>query len=344
MRSKGWIVYAASALLVLVLGAFAYERHRDDIVAQGVSVGGVDVSGLDRAAAREKLKTRLEQPLLEPVRVSHEGRLRTLTAAGAGVSVDTDGMIDEAIARGNSGFFVLTAFKHLTGIDRGVAVPIRIDYDRTAVKNFIAGVRKAYKRPARDAAVTYSATGLGRTDGQDGVRVRTATLRKKIIATFNDPDAPRRIALPVQRTKPKVSRAELAAKNPTIILVDRAGFKLRLYKKLKLAKTYGIAVGQVGLETPAGLYRINSKQINPAWSVPNSDWAGDLAGKVIPGGAPNNPLVARWLGIYDGVGIHGTSATGSIGSAASHGCIRMIPAQVIELYDRVEIGTPVYIG
>ena len=77
--------------------------------------------------------------------------------------------------------------------------------------------------------------------------------------------------------------------------------------------------------------------------VPNSAWAGDLAGTVVPGGIPSNPLKARWLGIYNGAGIHGTSDIGSLGSAASHGCVRMAVPDVIELYDKVPVGAPVYI-
>jgi lipoprotein-anchoring transpeptidase ErfK/SrfK len=65
---------------------------------------------------------------------------------------------------------------------------------------------------------------------------------------------------------------------------------------------------------------------------------------VIPGGTPENPLKARWLGIFDGAGIHGTTETGSIGSAASHGCVRMLIPDVIELYDQVPVGAPIYIA
>ena len=127
-------------------------------------------------------------------------------------------------------------------------------------------------------------------------------------------------------------------------MVNRGGFELKHYRNLKLVKSYRIAVGQVGLETPAGLYHIQNKAVNPAWSVPNSDWAGSLAGQVIPGGTPQNPLKARWMGIYDGAGIHGTDQTGSLGTAASHGCIRMRIPEVIELYDQVPVGAPVYIA
>jgi lipoprotein-anchoring transpeptidase ErfK/SrfK len=65
---------------------------------------------------------------------------------------------------------------------------------------------------------------------------------------------------------------------------------------------------------------------------------------VIPPDDPGNPIKARWMGIYDGAGIHGTDALGSLGSAASHGCIRMAIPDVEALYDQVEVGTPVYIS
>jgi lipoprotein-anchoring transpeptidase ErfK/SrfK len=84
--------------------------------------------------------------------------------------------------------------------------------------------------------------------------------------------------------------------------------------------------------------------VDPAWSVPQAEWAGALAGTVVPGGTPQNPLKERWLGIYDGAGIHGTDQTYSLGTAASHGCIRMAIPDVIELYDQVPVGAPIYIA
>ena len=77
--------------------------------------------------------------------------------------------------------------------------------------------------------------------------------------------------------------------------------------------------------------------------MPNSPWAGELQGTTVAGGSPNNPLKARWMGIINGVGIHGTGQEYSIGSRASHGCIRMRVADVIKLYKRVPVGTPILI-
>ena len=109
-------------------------------------------------------------------------------------------------------------------------------------------------------------------------------------------------------------------------------------------KTYTVAVGTAEYPTPTGEYVVQTKQVNPAWSVPKSEWAGSLAGQVIPGGDPRNPLVARWIGFNGSVGFHGTASSGSLGSAASHGCVRMAPADVIDLFKRVDVGTPILVA
>ena len=147
----------------------------------------------------------------------------------------------------------------------------------------------------------------------------------------------------MHRLRPAVSVKQLARKYATYVSVDRGNFKLRLFKRLRLVKTYPIAVGQAGLETPPGIRHVLDKQVNPTWYVPNEPWAGKLAGKVIPGGTPENPIKARWMGIFNGAGIHGTDELSSLGSAASHGCIRMAIPDVVQLFDQVSIGTPVYI-
>lgn len=338
------IVWAAIAVAAIAIPTFAFEQLRADRISDGVTAGGVDLSGLERHQAEAKLRRDLEEPLLEPIRAVHGNRKSTLSAGGAGVEVDVEGMVDEAVEISHQGFFVVSAARNAIGVPRNATVENRIKYSRRAVNNFVNRIAKQNNRDAVDARVQFSTKGLGQVDGQVGIRVRERRLKRSIIAAFEDPALPRRIKVPVRRKQPKVERKELAAKYPSAIIVDRGGFRLRLYKNLKLSKTYRIAVGQVGLETPAGLYSITEMQTNPAWNVPNSDWAGDLAGKTIPPGDPGNPIKARWMGLYGGVGIHGTSATNSIGTAASHGCIRMLVPDVEDLYERVQVGTPVYVG
>jgi lipoprotein-anchoring transpeptidase ErfK/SrfK len=334
---------AAGAVLLLVLGAFAYHRVSSDTIADGVTIGGIDVSGLSREDAYAKLDREIQQVVQQPIVVTHAGRRRTLKPEKSRVQVDVPGMVDQAVDRSNEGFFMFTAARRVAGTDRGIAIPIEIGYSRRAVRRFVRSVHKSFDRTARDASIAYTATSIRAVDSRPGASVRGAALTASIVDRLESPTESRTVRAPMKATRAKVGRSQLAKKFPTIVLVDREGFKLRLFKKLKLEKTYPIAVGQAGLETPAGLYTINDRQVNPSWHVPNSDWAGDLAGKTIPPG-PGNPIVARWLGIYDGVGIHGTDDIGSLGSAASHGCIRMNPTDVIALYPEVPLGTPVFIG
>ncbi|MBJ7458918.1 MAG: L,D-transpeptidase family protein [Thermoleophilaceae bacterium] len=343
MSKNRWIMIAAGAVLLLVLGAFAFTKTQEDKIAQGVSIGGIDVSGLSREQAVAKLETQIQDVVQTPLVVIYRGERRTLKPAKSKVGVDVPGMVNQAVAQSNDGFFIANAARTVAGSDRNIAIPTEISYSKPAVRRFVRSVHKSFDRAPKDATVTYSATSIGEVDAKPGVAVRSAALTDAIVQRLENPTEPRIVRAPMKTTRAKITKSQLAKKYPTIVLVDRAGFKLRLYKKLKLAKTYKIAVGAAGNDTPTGLYTINDRQVNPTWNVPNSEWAGDLAGKTIPPG-PGNPLIARWLGIYNGVGIHGTPDIGSLGSAASHGCIRMDPTDVIALYPLVPMGTPVYIA
>ena len=205
-------------------------------------------------------------------------------------------------------------------------------------------MRKSVERPAKDASVKIDAAGVQTIPGVEGLAVSASQLHSQIGAAMTSTTASRTFVAKTRHTQPKVTTADLKRKYDTVIVVNRSQFRLRLFKALKPTQSYGIAVGQVGLETPAGQYTIANKAINPAWHVPNSAWAGDLAGKVIAGDDPTNPIKARWLGIFDGVGIHGTSDDASIGHNASHGCIRMHIPDVERLYDEVPVGSAVYIA
>ena len=106
-------------------------------------------------------------------------------------------------------------------------------------------------------------------------------------------------------------------------------------------RSYPIAKGQPRYPTPTGSLRVTDKQVDPAWTPPDSPWAAEL--DTIPAG-PGNPLGTRWIGTSRAaIGIHGTFAEGSIGTAVSHGCIRMRIADVEQLFRHVRIGTPIRI-
>ena len=116
------------------------------------------------------------------------------------------------------------------------------------------------------------------------------------------------------------------------IVVSIPGRKLVLLEGDRIVKVYDIAVGKPSTPSPHGEFKIISHVSNPTWYGPGQT--------VAPG--PRNPIGTRWLGLNaKGYGIHGTNEPGSIGKAASHGCIRMRNCDVEELFAMVGVGVTV---
>jgi lipoprotein-anchoring transpeptidase ErfK/SrfK len=336
------LVSVVAAICALAVAAYAIDRANSDKIANGIRIGNVDVGGMSADQAKTKLQSRLVKPLDKPVTVTYNGTKYVLNPDKLQVRADINGMVDAALRASRSGGFPTRVWRYTTGGDVDREISPHISYSSDAVDDFINTVAEDVNQPAQDATIAPTPSSLNPVPGHDGVQLLTDKLRTEVRGTIESAHN-RTVKAPTQTIKPDVSTDELAQKYPVYLTIDRGNFALRLWENLKLVKTYTIAVGQAGLETPAGTYTIDDKQVNPSWYVPDSAWAGDLAGTVVPPG-PDNPLQARWMGFYNGAGIHGTSDIASLGTAASHGCVRMSVPDVIELYDQVPLGTPIYIG
>ncbi|MFN8607944.1 MAG: L,D-transpeptidase family protein [Vulcanimicrobiota bacterium] len=138
----------------------------------------------------------------------------------------------------------------------------------------------------------------------------------------------------------RVAQLTLAALGPRIF-VNLSRFELVLDRPGEEPQRFPVACGQPAYPTPTGSFTVAEKVKDPAWIPPDSPWAKEA--ETIPPG-PGNPLGTRWIGLsWGGVGIHGTNADWSIGSASSHGCLRMHIYDVEALYDMLKEGTPVTI-
>jgi len=336
------LVSIVGVICALAVAAYAIDRANSDKIANGIRVGGVDVGGMSADQAKSKLHSRLVKPLDKPVTVTYNGTRYVLSPDKLQLRADINGMVDAALRASRSGGFPTRVWRYTTGgeVDREIAP--HISYSAQAVDEFVNTVANDVNQPAQDATISPTPSSLNPVPGQDGVQVLTDKLRNEVRGAIESVHN-RTVKTPTQPLKPDVTTDQLAQKYPVYLTVDRGNFQLRLWKDLKVVNTYTIAVGQQGLETPAGTYTIDDKQVNPSWHVPDSAWAGDLAGQVIPPG-PEDPLKARWMGFYNGAGIHGTDDIASLGTAASHGCIRMSIPDVIALYDQVPLGTPIYVG
>jgi lipoprotein-anchoring transpeptidase ErfK/SrfK len=346
MRTRLLVLAAFLVLLGLggVAGVYFYDDSHSNQIAEGVKVNGVAIGGMTPAQAEKKLSATLLAPLDRPVKVRYKDRTFTLTQKAAAIGIDIRGSVDKALKRSQEGDMFSRTWRNVRNESLDTELAAEVSYNQPAIRKLVKRVQKSLDRKPVNAKVDLSKGFIDESGSKTGLRVKYNTLAKDVERTLLDPGNTETVKVQTTVVQPETSTKDLAKKYPAVLIVDRKAFKLTLYKNLKKAKTYGIAVGKVGLDTPAGLYEIQNKAVNPAWHVPNSDWAGDLAGKVIPAGDPGNPIKARWMGIYDGAGIHGTSDDASIGSAASHGCIRMHIPDVEELYDEVPVGAPIYIA
>jgi lipoprotein-anchoring transpeptidase ErfK/SrfK len=320
---KRLALLTALCLLALAAPAGAQLTH----IRPGISAAGVDLSGLDVPSASAKLDAELAPRLTGDLLIGVAGRPWTLKMADAKLKLDSD----------------RTAKRALYAKADVTQVAPAITHSRAAVRTFVEDIAKKVDKPARDARIKITLRHIFRERSRYGHAVDVDATRKAIDAALDDPAAPRVLHQKLTKVRAKVNANDLARVYNTVITIDRDHFKLRLFKGLKFRKSYPVAVGQPAYPTPTGRFSITSKQVNPVWSVPNSPWAGELQGTVVEGGSAANPLKARWMGIANGVGIHGTGEDYSIGTRASHGCIRMHVPDVVDLFKRVPVGTPVLI-
>ena len=347
-RSRGGrrVLLASLALVALLAGAAAlFDRSRADRLAPGIRIGGVNVGGLDADTARRLVDSRAVAPKRRALRVHTRAKTFELTPDQLQVRADVDEAIDRGLADSRRGWFGARVLRELQGGKVRASVPLTTRYAKGVLPRFVAEIAAfSYVAPV-DASVEPTAGGLRQVASRAGLRIDTGELHRNLERAVQNRWRPASISVSTVPVEPKVTAEDLAERYPAYIVVDRKSHVLRLYENLKPHKTWPIAVGREGLETPTGLYDIQWKETNPKWRVPNSEWAGDLAGKTIPPG-PTNPIKARWMAFNGSAGIHGIdpSAYSTIGTDASAGCVRMRIPDVISLYARAPVGTPVYVA
>lgn len=315
------------SLSLLAFGVAVPAGAQDGVhVAAGVNVAGVDLSGLTVDEARVKLDQQLAPVLAGSVVVQAGAKQFSISPRKAKFAFDSAGTAAQALSAAP-----------------GVTVTPLTRVSKIAVDIWVRRVAKSVYVKPREAKLTIGLKRLRVTKAKFGVRISKAAVASQVAAAFTVPLAPRLVTARLLNAYPVTTDNELKREFATVITVSQHEFKLRLFKRFKLVKTYGVAVGQPAYPTPKGRFKIRNKAVNPVWTVPNSPWAGELQGTTVDGGSAANPLKARWMGIVNGVGIHGTGEEYSIGSRASHGCIRMRVKDVIALYPRVPVGTTIVI-
>src|SRR3954447_9707672 len=144
--SKRAPLILVAAFIVLVLGGavavYAYDAGRDDLIAKGVTVAGVDVGGMRRAAGAGLPPRRLAARLESPVVIKAEGRHFRLSAARSGVTTDVGGMVAQAVNSSRRGNLITRSWRGLTGGTVREAIPLKLSYNDRAVRSIVRHIAR----------------------------------------------------------------------------------------------------------------------------------------------------------------------------------------------------------
>ena len=285
-------------------------------IAAGVTIARIPVGGMTKEQARAAVQAEFDKKL----RFAFRTRRWAVAPATLGSYPYLEPSLDAALAA-----------------QPNVAVKLRVKLHLGKIRRYVAYVDRVMSRAPKSSTLLLRNLRPFLTKPRYGVDVRRLALERAIVRALVRTERRTPIALPATILRPAVTRTSYGP----IIVIRRESRRLYLYRNMTHVRTFRIAVGMPQYPTPLGRYRVISKEKHPTWDPPNSPWAKGL-GPVPPG--PSNPLGTRWIGTSaPAIGIHGTPQPWTVGTAASHGCIRMYMREVEWLYERVRVGTPVFI-
>lgn len=364
-RSRRWpkvVAIVGGVAVFLVAAILLFDWTQRNNILPGVSVDGVDVGGLSRGDALDLVDEESDVALSQVVAGQADGETHKVTLVDLGVRADVDAAVSNAVAARETqadepegfrlaavtGPFVRTYHRLL---NKPVDVEVELSYsvDPATRDGWVNGVKAAMDRAPVDARIDVSTgqfqilpSAVGRQlDSVALTQLVDANARDWALASFGADGAGEEIAfdLPVAIIPPAVTEENIGI----TIFVNRSERRLYHYAGKDLVKTYEVAVGTPGHPTPKGEFKIVEKRKNPTWVNPApSGWGAGMPKSIPPG--PSNPLGLRALNLNaSGIRIHGTNNTGSLGSAASHGCIRMANDQIVEFFELIPVDTRVII-
>lgn len=342
VRRGGWATLPLALGGVLLLSGAAYGAYRYDAVTShrilpGVEVAGVELGGMTRSEAINAVRDAAEKLLQRDIEVAVDDQTWHVTPEELGTSADIEAKVDAALSVTEEFSWPSRVFRRLLNRPASRSFELEFAHQESQIDRFVEVVSRGIYQSPVSAEVAVREGEIRLTKPIAGRALLPTRSRDALIHAIRDGEDV--VEFAVRTMKPKVTGEDLGH----TIVVRMSKNKLHLFKGLRRVKTYPVATGTPGFPTPQGEWTVIDKVENPSWTNPAPDgWGVDLP-RFIPAG-PGNPLGTRALYLdAPGIRIHGTYSTSSIGTYASHGCVRMFIPDVEELFEIVEIDTPVLI-
>ena len=328
------------ALLIVSASVLAYadSAHSGEMFP-GTSILGLDVSGLTREEAAARVQERVTESVLKPVTLTFRDRSWKIDPVKTGFSVDVERMVADAYDSAWKKSWLERGWRRLFNRPMNIEIGLSYTMQDESLRAKISEIAAELDQEAVSASLSFDNTNgkLTYHHSREGRKVDVEASLAAVMAAMLDPEN-KTAELAVEITRPSLADEDVK----TVLVVDIMGNTLKWYDKDTLVKTYSVATGEPKFPTPLGKFYIIRKEKNPVWLNPGSDWAKKMPPRIEPG--PDNPLGTRALVTSASGGtvlIHGTKNLTP--GLYSHGCIRMANWAIEELFDHVEVGTPLFI-
>ena len=341
-RRRRWPLVVALILsfaLFASAGAFAGATvsYADSLAGRllpGTMIAGVDVGGMSTQEALVAVRGTLTAQLDRRIVMRWGERRWTARAGDLGAQTNAKQIIQQ-VRREQSGLsWQDWARLRWLGERADEAAQVAVVYPRRAAVRFVARAARDIRAEPVDATLDIEGADVIIGPSSVGYALAPGPVVTQVLAALRGRRANRPIALRPRTIKPEVTEKDFSE----VLLLDQSEHRLTLFSEGTKTHSWIVATGTGDYPTPLGRYSITEKRYLPTWVNPSpDDWGKDMPESIPPG--PGNPLGLRALN-WDAPAIrfHGTSAIDTLGTDASHGCVRMSNDDVIALYDLVEVG------
>jgi len=176
------VIALAVAVPLAVLGWGVDALASADRIHPGVRVGGVDVGGMSRVSAEQRLSSEFEKRFAEPVTVRYQARTWRVTGEDIGAQLDARGSASAAWAVGRTNSFLTDSADRLRAWFGAVEVPARVSGNPDQVANTVDTISAEVSVPARDATATVTGASVKLVKAAPGVAVKTDLLRQELLS------------------------------------------------------------------------------------------------------------------------------------------------------------------